>query len=172
MLRKIGDLRMTLVYAKRLNERICSGKASSRSWSEKKWTGMLRKNPLFVPYFWEWTGLLRNNSEFLSILSIFIVLLWTNGHQKEPIFALLTADCSPGMLNGYAPEYVIRTKPWTSILSGFYTFWVLFGSSQFSTYFCSVFLPWRICGAFILSYRERSWQGFTSGYNEGQIWSW
>ena len=33
-------LRMTLVYAKRLNEQICSGKASSRSWSEKKWTGM------------------------------------------------------------------------------------------------------------------------------------
>nr|DAR11367.1 MAG TPA: hypothetical protein [Caudoviricetes sp.] len=33
---------------------------------------------------------------------------------------------------------------------------MLFGSSRFSTYFCSVFLPWRICGAFILSYRERS----------------
>ena len=46
----------------------------------------------------------------LSILSIFIVLLWTNGHQKEPIFALLTADCRPGMLNGYAPEYVINVS--------------------------------------------------------------
>ena len=43
----------------------------------------------------------------MSILSIFIVLLWTNGHQKEPIFALLTADCRPGVLNGYAPEYVV-----------------------------------------------------------------
>jgi hypothetical protein len=33
---------------------------------------------------------------------------------------------------------------------------VLFGSSRFSTYFCSVFLPWKICGAFILSYRDES----------------
>ena len=31
-----------------------------------------------------------------------------------------------------------------------------FGSSLFSTYFCSVFLPWKICGAFILSYRDES----------------
>ena len=31
-----------------------------------------------------------------------------------------------------------------------------FGSSLFSTYFCSVFLPWKICGSFILSYRDES----------------
>ena len=36
----------------------------------------------------------------------FYVLLGTNGHQKEPVLGLLAADCSPGMLNGYAPEYV------------------------------------------------------------------
>lgn len=36
----------------------------------------------------------------------FYVLLGTNGHQKEAIFALLAADCNPGKLNGYAPEYV------------------------------------------------------------------
>ena len=41
------------------------------------------------------------------------------------------------------------------------SFFVTFGSSRFSTYFCSVFLPWIICGAFILSYRERSLQVIT-----------
>lgn len=36
----------------------------------------------------------------------FYVLLGTDGHQKEAILALLAADCNPGKLNGYAPEYV------------------------------------------------------------------
>ena len=49
------------------------------------------------------------------------------------------------------------------------SFFVTFGSSRYSTYFCNVFLPWRICGDFILSYRERSCQGFTSDYDGGQI---
>ena len=31
----------------------------------------------------------------------------TNGHQKEAISALLTSDCNHGILNGYAPEYVM-----------------------------------------------------------------
>ena len=38
----------------------------------------------------------------------FYVLLGTDGHQKEAILALLAADCNPGKLNGYAPEYVSR----------------------------------------------------------------
>ena len=37
----------------------------------------------------------------------FYVLLGTDGHQKEAILALLAADCNPGKLNGYAPEYVL-----------------------------------------------------------------
>lgn len=37
----------------------------------------------------------------------FYVLLGTNGHQKETIFVLMAADCNPGKLNGYAPEYVV-----------------------------------------------------------------
>ena len=37
---------------------------------------------------------------------LFYVLLGTNGHKKEAILALLTADCNHGILNGYAPEYV------------------------------------------------------------------
>ena len=40
----------------------------------------------------------------------FYVLLGTDGHQKEAILALLAADCNPGKLNGYAPEYVARNN--------------------------------------------------------------
>ena len=51
-------------------------------------------------------GYAPEKKRFLSDFIHFYVLLWTNGHQKEPILALLAADCSPGILNGYAPEYV------------------------------------------------------------------
>jgi len=43
-------------------------------------------------------------SDFIHLF----VLLWTDGYQKEPISAHSAADCSPRMLNGYAPEYVIN----------------------------------------------------------------
>jgi hypothetical protein len=46
------------------------------------------------------------NSKLGSDYIHFYVLLWTNGHQKEAFSALSAADCSPGILNGYAPEYV------------------------------------------------------------------
>ena len=37
----------------------------------------------------------------------FIVHFWTNGYQKEAILPSQATDCSPGKLNGYAPEYVV-----------------------------------------------------------------
>lgn len=64
----------------------------------------------FCPTLLEKFEYLRTNGQSKVDFIHFFVLLWTNGHQKEPIFALLTADCRPGMLNGYAPEYVINVS--------------------------------------------------------------
>ena len=50
--------------------------------------------------------MLRNNSEFLLILSILLSIYGRTDIKKSLFFALLTADCRPRMLNGYAPEYV------------------------------------------------------------------
>ena len=49
--------------------------------------------------------MLRKNRQLLVILSIFIVFLWANGHQKGASLPLLGAECTSGMLNGDAPEY-------------------------------------------------------------------
>ena len=90
MLRKMGEWRKTSEYVWPTIEWICSGKASSRSWSEKKWTGMLRNNTHFAPNFWEWTGMLRNNSEFLLILSI-LLSIYGRTDIKKSLFC--TSDC-------------------------------------------------------------------------------
>jgi hypothetical protein len=52
-------------------------------------------------------GYAPEKSGILSDYIHFYVLLWTNGHQKEAFSALSATDCSPGILNGYAPEYVV-----------------------------------------------------------------
>ena len=54
----------------------------------------------------EVNGYAPEKSGILSDYIHFYVLLWTSGHQKEAFSTLLATDCSPGILNGYAPEYV------------------------------------------------------------------
>ena len=51
-------------------------------------------------------GYAPEKSGVLSDYIHFYVLLGTNGHQKEAFFTLSATDYSPGILNGYAPEYV------------------------------------------------------------------
>ena len=106
MLRKMGEWRKTSEYVWPKIERICSGKASFRSWPETKWTDMLRKNTHFATKLWEWTGMLRNNSEFLLILFI-LLSIYGRTDIKKSLFLplrLLTA----------APEW------WTGMLRNMY----------------------------------------------------
>ena len=63
-------------------------------------TDFLTEEPVKV------NGYAPEKSADLIVFIHFYVLLGTNGHQKEAILALLTADCNHGILNGYAPEYV------------------------------------------------------------------
>ena len=72
----------------------------------KKVNGYAPEKVAFRTRFSQVNGYAPEKFRFLSCFIHFYVLLWTNGHQKEPVLALLTADCSPGKLNGYAPEYV------------------------------------------------------------------
>ena len=66
---------------------------------------MLRKIVHFMGTSCFRTDMLRKNRQLLVILSIFIVFLWANGHQKGASLPLLGAECTSGMLNGDAPEY-------------------------------------------------------------------
>lgn len=75
--------------------------------ANEKVNGYAPEKVTFRPHLLQVNGYAPENSAGLNDSIHFFVLLWTNGYQKEPISALMVADCSPGMLNGYAPEYVI-----------------------------------------------------------------
>ena len=64
--------------------------------------------------------MLRKNRQLLVILSIFIVFLWANGHQKGASLPLLGAECTSGMLNGDAPEYAFVSKTDISFIRKLY----------------------------------------------------
>lgn len=80
-----------------------NGSAPSSCWQVN---GYAPEKGAFRPQIMQVNGYAPEKFRFLSDFIHFYVLLWTNGYQKVPIFALLAADCSPGKLNGYAPEYV------------------------------------------------------------------
>ena len=75
--------------------------------SGRKVNGYAPEKVAFRPQIMRVNGYAPEKFRFLSGFIHFYVLLWTNGHHKERILTLQDADCSPGMLNGYAPEYVI-----------------------------------------------------------------
>ena len=74
--------------------------------SGRKVNGYAPEKVVFRPQIMQVNGYAPEKIRFLGNCIHLYVLLWTKGYQKELILALLAADCSPGMLNGYAPEYV------------------------------------------------------------------
>ena len=84
----------------------------------EKVNGYAPEKVAFRPHHLRVNGYAPEKSGILSDYIHFYVLLWTNGHQKEAFSALSAADCSPGILNGYAPEYVIDKTTENSRICG------------------------------------------------------
>ena len=78
--------------------------------TSEKVNGYAPEKVAFRPHHLRVNGYAPEKTGILSDYIHFYVLLWTNGHQKEAFSPLLAADCSPGILNGYAPEYVFMLK--------------------------------------------------------------
>lgn len=74
--------------------------------NREKVNGYAPEKMAFSLHRWLVNGYAPEKSGILSDYIHFYVLLGTNGYQKEALLALSAADCSPGILNGYAPEYV------------------------------------------------------------------
>ena len=78
--------------------------------TSEKVNGYAPEKVAFRPHFLPVNGYAPEKSGILCDYIHFYVLLWTNGHQKEAFSALPATDCSPGILNGYAPEYVNKVR--------------------------------------------------------------
>ena len=74
--------------------------------ADEKVNGYAPEKVALRPHHLRVNGYAPEKSGILSDYIHFYVLLWTNGHQKEAFSPLLATDYNPGILNGYAPEYV------------------------------------------------------------------
>ena len=78
--------------------------------TSEKVNGYAPEKVAFRPHQLQVNGYAPEKSGILSDYIHFYVLLWTNGHQKEAFSPLLATDYNPGILNGYAPEYVFNQQ--------------------------------------------------------------